>query len=131
MYLIPAVGPVRGVDEQGDDLGLGQQGSGSPRGLLRGEIVSTFLKQEVRAYIRGHREKLHVPEAKEAQQSQRICKYTHINPQSTPHMQDTQHRYCTTQSSAVEIDSVLTHFLQSHTQLLKSQSYSLLSLFPQ
>ncbi len=33
-YLIPAVGPVRGVDEQGDDLGLGQQGSSSPRGLL-------------------------------------------------------------------------------------------------
>lgn len=34
LMLIPAVGPVRRVDEQGDDLGLGQQGSSSPWGLL-------------------------------------------------------------------------------------------------
>lgn len=63
VYLIPAVGPVRGVDEQGDDLGLGQEGSSSPRGLLGGEVVRTLLKQEVRGNIRGHREKLHVPGA--------------------------------------------------------------------
>lgn len=34
VYLVPAVGPVRWVDEQGDDLGLGQQGSGPPWGVL-------------------------------------------------------------------------------------------------
>lgn len=62
MYLIPAVGPVRGVDEQGDDLGLGQQRSSSSRGLLRGEVVGALLKQEVRGNIRGHGEKLHVPD---------------------------------------------------------------------
>lgn len=33
-YLIPAIGPVRGVDEQGDDLSLRQQGSSSSWGLL-------------------------------------------------------------------------------------------------
>lgn len=63
VYLIPAVGPVRRVDEQGDDLGLGQQGSSSPRRLLGGEVVCALLKQEVRGHVRGHREKLHVPEA--------------------------------------------------------------------
>lgn len=75
-YLIPAVGPVRGVDEQGDDLGLGQQGSSSPRGLLRGEVVSALLKQEVRANIRGHREKLHIPEATDTQKIEKKYKYT-------------------------------------------------------
>lgn len=33
-HLIPAVGPVRRVDEQREDLGLGQQGRSSPWGLL-------------------------------------------------------------------------------------------------
>lgn len=61
-YLIPAVGSVRGVDEQGDDLGLGQKGSSSLWGLLRGEIVCALLKKKVRGHIRGHGEKVHVPE---------------------------------------------------------------------
>lgn len=63
VYLIPAVGSVRGVDEQGDDLGLGQEGSSTPRGLLGGEVVCALLKQEVCGNIRRHREKVHVPEA--------------------------------------------------------------------
>ncbi len=75
MYLVPAVGPVRGVDEQGDDLGLGQQGSSAPRGLLRGEVVSALLKQEVRGNIRGHREKIHVPEATETKKTEKKYKY--------------------------------------------------------
>lgn len=62
-YLIPAVGSVRGVDEQGDDLGLGQEGSSTPRGLLGGEVVCALLKQEVCGDVRRHREKVHVPEA--------------------------------------------------------------------
>lgn len=63
MYLIPAVGSVRGIDEESDDLGLGQKGSSSPWGLLWGKVVCTLFKQEIRGNIRGHREKVHVPEA--------------------------------------------------------------------
>lgn len=61
-YLIPAVGSVRGVDEQGDDLGLGQKSSSSHWGLLGGEIVCALLKKKVRGHIGGHGEKVHVPE---------------------------------------------------------------------
>lgn len=61
-YLIPAVGSVRGVDEQGDYLGLGQKRSSSLWGLLRGEIVCALLKKKVHGHIRGNREKVHVPE---------------------------------------------------------------------
>lgn len=43
-YLVPAVGSVRRVDEQGEDFGFGQQGGGSFGRLLRREVTSAFLK---------------------------------------------------------------------------------------
>lgn len=75
-YLIPAVGSVRGVDEQGDDLGLGQEGSSTPRGLLGREVVCALLKQEVCGDIRRHREKVHVPEAADTRKWRRKINYT-------------------------------------------------------
>ena len=60
--LVPGVGPVRGADEHGQDLGSGQQG-GSPLGnQLCVEVVGTLLEHEVRADVGGEGEEVHVPE---------------------------------------------------------------------
>ena len=51
--LVPGVGPVRGADEHGQDLGSGQQG-GCPLGhQLRVEVVGALLEHEVRADVGG------------------------------------------------------------------------------
>lgn len=94
LYLIPAVGSVRGVDEQGDDLGLGQEGSSSPRGLLWGEVVCALLKQEVRGNIRGHREKVHVPGATDTEKIEKKYKYTCTYSWNMPQTTTALH-YCT------------------------------------
>lgn len=60
-YLIPGICPVRWVNEDGDDLGLGDEGSSSFRSFLRMKIVGTFLKEEVSGDIGRSREEIHVP----------------------------------------------------------------------
>lgn len=73
-HLIPAVGSVRGVDEQRDDLGLGQKGSSSLWGLLRGEVVCALLEKKVCRHIGGHGEEVHVPENQQQPQTQTLIK---------------------------------------------------------
>jgi len=60
-YLIPGIRPIGWVNEDGDDLGLGDEGSSSLRSFLRMEIVGTFLKEEVSGDIRRSGEEIHVP----------------------------------------------------------------------
>ena len=60
-YLVPGIRPVRWVNEDGNDLGLGDEGSGSFRGFLRMEIVGTFLKEEVGGDVGRSGEEIHVP----------------------------------------------------------------------
>ena len=60
-YLVPGIRPIGGVDEDGDDLGLGDERSSSLRSFLRMEIVGTFLKEEVSGDIRRSGEEIHVP----------------------------------------------------------------------
>lgn len=60
-YLVPGVGAVGRVDEDGDDLGLGDEGSSSLGSFLRMEIVGTLLKQEVGGDVGRSGEEIHVP----------------------------------------------------------------------
>lgn len=60
-YLIPRIGTVRWVDEDGDDLGLGDEGSCSFRSFLRMKIVGTFLKEKVSGGVGRSGEEIHVP----------------------------------------------------------------------
>lgn len=60
-YLVPGIRAVGRVDEDGDDLGLGDEGSSSLGSFLRMEIVGTFLKEEVSGDIRRSGKEIHVP----------------------------------------------------------------------
>jgi len=60
-HLVPGVGPVGRVDEQGQDLGPGQQGRGSLGHQLRVEVVGALLEHEVRGDVGGEGEEVHVP----------------------------------------------------------------------
>lgn len=61
-YLVPGICPIRWVDEDGDDLGLGDEGSSSLRSFLRVEIAGTFLKEEVSGDVGRSGKEIHVPE---------------------------------------------------------------------
>lgn len=60
-YLVPGIRAVGRVDEDGDDLGLGDEGSSSLGSFLRMEIVGTFLKEEVGGDVGRSGEEIHVP----------------------------------------------------------------------
>lgn len=64
-YLVPRVRPVWGVDEDGDDLGFGDQRGSSLGGVFRMEIISTLFKQKVTGDVGWCWEKVHVPEGRE------------------------------------------------------------------
>lgn len=59
--LIPRIGTVRWVNEDGDDLGLWDEGSCSFRSFLRMKIVGTFFKEKVGGGIGRSGEEIHVP----------------------------------------------------------------------
>ena len=60
-HLVPGVGAVGRVDEDGQDLGLGQQGGGPPGRHVRVEVVGALLKVEVGGGVGGDGEEVHVP----------------------------------------------------------------------
>lgn len=60
-HLVPGVRPVRGVDEDGDDLGFGDQGGSALGGVLRVEVAGALLKQEVGGGVGRRWEEAHVP----------------------------------------------------------------------
>lgn len=61
--LVPRVSSVRRVDEDGDDLGLWQEGGGPLGGHLRVKVVGTLLKVVVRTSVGWQGEVLHIPNA--------------------------------------------------------------------
>lgn len=65
--LVPRVSSVRRVDEDGDDLGFGQQSCGPLSSHLRIKVVGTLLKVVVGAGVGGQREVLHIPNAQQTQ----------------------------------------------------------------
>ena len=61
-YLVPGVGAIGRVDEQGQDLGPGHQSGRALGGGLAVEVVGTLLKHEVCADVGGEGEEVHIPE---------------------------------------------------------------------
>lgn len=59
--LVPGVSSVRWVDEDGDDLGFGQESRCPPCGHLWIKVVGTLLKVVVRTGVGRQREVLHIP----------------------------------------------------------------------
>lgn len=62
-HLVPRVCSISWVDEDGDDLGFGQERCGPLSSHLRIKVVGTLLKVVVGASIGGQREVLHVPDS--------------------------------------------------------------------
>lgn len=60
-YLIPGVGSVSWVDQDGDDFGPWEESGASLGDCLHIKVVGALLKHEVRAGIGGDGEELHVP----------------------------------------------------------------------
>lgn len=60
-HLVPGVGSICRVDEDGDDFGLGQQGRSSPGSNFGVKVVGTFFKVEIGGGVGGDGEELHVP----------------------------------------------------------------------
>lgn len=60
-YLVPRICSVWWVNENGDDLGFGKQGSHSSRSFLWVEVIGTLLKQKVSGDIRWDWEEIHIP----------------------------------------------------------------------
>lgn len=65
--LVPGVRSVCRIDEDGDDLGFGQESCSSLSGHLRVEVVGTLLEVVVRTGVGGQGEVLHVPDTQRTQ----------------------------------------------------------------
>lgn len=59
--LVPRVCSVRWVDENGDDLGFGEESCSPLSGHLRVKVVGTLLKVIVGTGVGWQREVLHIP----------------------------------------------------------------------
>lgn len=63
--LVPRVSSVRWVDEDGDDLGFGQESCSSLSSHLRVKVVGTLLKVVVGTGVGGQREVFHIPDTQQ------------------------------------------------------------------
>lgn len=72
-HLVPGVRPVRRVDEDGDDLGFGDQRRCSLWRLLRVEVTGTLLKQKVGGGVRWDGEEIHIPGEGTVLRISRLC----------------------------------------------------------
>ena len=59
-YLVPGVGSFGGVEQNGDEFGLGEESVDSHGRLLAVKVGGALLKQH-RVGVVGTREELHVP----------------------------------------------------------------------